>query len=330
MRQLIYKFILSYVSVFVNEFCQKKEISAAITKRNTALKGNFMSSIEEIYRFLPTKLSGAIANAVKISREKLFEIHITLGGGSSVRFPSGKVFLGVTLLREDMDNILSALTGGALYAHRHTLSEGFLTLAGGVRVGICGQARYESERLVGVADVTSLLIRVPGGVCNFTDELVSAFLESERGMLIYAPASGGKTTALRALVARLAQTKTVGRISVIDERCELCTDELSRLDVDIFKGYRRAEGMRIALRVMSPEVIAVDEIGASDEGQEMLESLMSGVKFVATAHAKEYGELRRRKNLAPFFELGIFDTFVGIFNTDMGFTCEIRKEEDSI
>lgn len=286
-----------------------------------------MSCIEEIYRCLPPKLSEAILRTTKISRERLLEIHITVGGGSSVRFLSGKVFLGVNTSRTDMDNIVSALTGGALYAHRHTLSEGFLTLCGGVRVGICGQARYEGGKLVGVSEVTSLLFRVPGGACSFTDELLKAFLECERGLLIFAPASGGKTTALKALVARLAQTKCAGRISVIDERCELCTDELSCLDVDIFKSYRRAEGMRIALRVMSPEVIAVDEIGASDEGKEMLESLMSGVKFIATAHARRYDELRRRKNLARFFELGIFDAFARIFNTDTGFACEIIKEE---
>lgn len=286
-----------------------------------------MSVIEEVYRYLPPKLSGVIAGALKISREKPLEIHITVGGGSSVRFLSGKVFLGISISRSDMDAIISAMTGGALYAHRHTLSEGFLTLGGGVRVGICGQARYEGERLVGVSDVTSMLIRIPAGVCNFTDELFRAFLESERGMLIYAPAAGGKTTALRSLIARLAQTKAAGRISVIDERCELSTDELTCFDVDIFRGYRRAEGMRIALRVMSPEVIAVDEIGASDEGEEMLESLMSGVKFIATAHGRKYAEVRKRKNLARFFELGVFDTFVRIFNTDTGFACEITREE---
>ena len=184
---------------------------------------------------------------------------------------------------------------------------------------------------VGIHGIGSMVFRLPFGECNFAAELCELFLsKAHSGMLIYAPPGGGKTTALRSLVRLLSSGERAKRVAVIDERCELCTDELSRLDVDIFKGYRRAEGMRIALRVMSLEVIAVDEIGASDEGEEMLESLMSGVKFVATAHAKEYGELRRRKNLAPFFELGIFDTFVGIFNTDMGFTCEIRKEEDSI
>ena len=120
-----------------------------------------MNVHEEIYQYLPLKLSGAIANAVKISRENLLEIHITVGGGSSVRFLSGKVFLGINVSRGEMDGIMSLLTGGALYAHRNSLCEGFLTIGRGVRVGICGQARYESGSLVGVSDVTSLLIRIP-------------------------------------------------------------------------------------------------------------------------------------------------------------------------
>ena len=120
------------------------------------------------------------------------------------------------------------------------------------------------------------------------------------------------------------------KISVIDERCELDADQFSNTAVDVFRGYRRGLGMQLALRVMSPDIIAVDEIGVGEEGSEMLESLLSGVKFIATAHASEYEELKRRPSLKGFFELGVFDTFVRIVKKDEGFACEIIREEERV
>ena len=281
--------------------------------------------IKSLYRFLPPKLCGAIDSALRLWRDRALELHIVCGGSTSVRFSIGKAYLGINISGEDIEKILALMTGGALYAHRATLAEGFLTLEGGFRVGVCGQARYEGERLVGVSNVSSLLIRIPSEACSFSGELYDAFLRAERGMLIYAPAGGGKTTALRALIGEIAKAREIGRISVIDERLELSTKELMAKDIDLFRGYKRGEGVRIALRVMSPEVIAVDELGATVESEELIESLMSGVKFIATAHARSLEELKKRKNLTPFFEMGIFDVFVGIFNTDRGFWCKIHR-----
>jgi len=283
---------------------------------------SFAKNIEYICEYLPVKISSALKCVSAFSGERTLEIHICRGTGSSVRFFSKKIYLGITVYQEDIDAAIAAFTGRALYAYRDTLREGYITLDRAVRVGICGQARYEGNVLVGVSDVSSMLIRFPCETCSFADRLCDAFLQSKSGMLIFAPASGGKTTALRALIRKLAQNGE-GRISVIDERREIDMGDFSGLDVDVFRGYKRAEGMRIALRVMSAQILAVDEIGAAYESAEMLESLLSGVRFIATAHGKSYEEIRRRKNLIPFFELGIFDTYARIFNTDTGFECEI-------
>ena len=284
-----------------------------------------MNNLEAICSMLPLKLDGAIKRVLKSLREPPLELHIVIGRGSSLRYKKGKIYLGVSLERGDIDAILSAFTGGALYAYRESLCDGYLTLFDGVRVGICGQARYEGERLVGVNEVTSLLIRFPCAECSFADELYRAFREGNRGMLIFAPAAGGKTTALRALV-KLISENGLGRVSLIDERQEIGFFGFDSLDVDVFRGYRRSDGMQIALRVMSPQILAVDEIGLSEESEQMLDSLQSGVRFVATAHAGSLDEVKRRKNLAPFFKEGIFDVFAEIFHTDKGFECKIFKE----
>ncbi len=285
-----------------------------------------MSGLDAFLSLLPRRLRQVILSTAELSGEEVMEIHIVMGTGSSIRFASRKVFLGVRLADSDIQAIFSSLTGGALYAHRHTIKNGFITLFGAVRVGICGQARYEGGELVGVSNVTSMLVRFPHFSCDFTDELYEIFQESLRGMLIFAPASGGKTTALRALVKRLSASDNAPRISVIDERCEIECEDFLSLDADIFRGYGRGEGMQIALRVMSPEIIAVDEIGGVGESFDILESLLSGVKFIATAHGAELSELRERRNIKPFFDAGVFDSFVKIYRIGNRFVCQRIKE----
>ena len=82
--------------------------------------------------------------------------------------------------------------------------------------------------------------------------------------------------------------------------------------MDVLSGYPRAEGIEIALRSLSPEVIAIDEIGREEESLGLLDSMNSGVRIIATAHGGSFREVLKRKNLLPFFKKGIFDTLVMI------------------
>ena len=270
----------------------------------------------EISRLSSTR-KGGIAN--------VSELHLTLGPKSSVLIGGERIFLGIEVSRDDMQSTVHRLCGGAIYAHRDTISDGYISLDGGVRVGICGQARYESDRLVGVSEVSSLVFRVPTAASSLADELFGAWKGTRSGMLIYSPPGVGKTTALRTLVAMIAQSSPWERVAVVDERCEFSRDECHRLGVMLLRGYKRADGMEIALRTMSPTVIAVDEIGARSESCAMTESLNSGVRIIATAHAKERSELEKRGGFEPFIEARVFDVFFGIFHTDVGYSAKIEE-----
>ncbi len=236
-----------------------------------------------------------------------------------------RILIGIDVTMQDMENTVHRLCQGAVYAYRDTITDGYISLDDGIRVGICGQARYESDRLVGVSDISSLIFRVPTAVSSLADELFAAWQGTARGMLIYSAPGVGKTTALRTLVSMIAQECANERVAVVDERCEFFVDECRRTGVMLLRGYKRADGMEIALRTMSPTVIAIDEIAARTESSAMTESLNSGVKLIATAHASHRSELERRGGFAPFIEAVAFDTFFGIFHTDMGYSCKVEE-----
>lgn len=283
------------------------------------LKVKSKNKLDEVLFFLPSGIADEIRRLSRSRRggaNEVREIRIRTGARSAVSFSDECVTLFSTVDKEQMSEIVESLTDGALYAHRDSIASGYISIGGGVRVGICGQARYEADRLVGVGSVSSLLFRIPSGDCAFKDALYSAYIESgARGMLIYSPPGVGKTTALRALAASVGSGKLAKRVAVIDERCEFDESDYTSCEVDILKGYKRSDGIEIATRTMSPEIIMIDEIGEGD-AEPISRVLRCGIPIVATAHASGLEELRSRIALAPLFTLGAFDTFVGISRED--------------
>ena len=264
--------------------------------------------------YLPEGISEEIrrkATSRRAGISKVREIRIRQGGRSSMLVGDESIRLFSKVDKECMTRTLEALMEGALYAHRDSIASGFISIGQGVRVGVCGRARYDGGRLVGVSDVSSLLFRIPTGECAFADELYSIYLESGGGILIYSPPGVGKTTALRSLAGKIGGGASAKRVCVIDERCEFDGSDYSSLEVDILGGYRRAEGIEIATRTLSPEIIMIDEIGEGD-AEGISRVIKCGIPIIATAHASSLEELKSRTPLAPLFAIRAFSTFVGI------------------
>ena len=273
-----------------------------------------MEAVSKIIQILPKSVAYEILKMIeRRGREiqEISEIRVRACARSSFIISGERVDLFAPVCEQDVQEVFLRLCDGALYAHRDTIREGYISYYGGVRVGVCGEAKYEGCSLIGVSSISSLVFRIPTLAKHDISEICDAWKKTNFGMLIYSPPGVGKTTALR-LLARYIGGALKCQLAVIDERREFLQEEYSSCSVDILRGYRRDTGLDIALRTLSPDVIMMDEIGRVGEADSMLESLNSGVKIVATAHAASFEELKKRKSLAGFFKNGVFDTFVGI------------------
>ena len=79
---------------------------------------------------------------------------------------------------------------------------------------------------------------------------------------------------------------------------------------DVFDGYPKAQAMEQALRCMSPQLIICDELGGYDDVQAVRGCVNSGVRLIATAHAKNMTELKRRPALRRLLNTGAFSDIV--------------------
>lgn len=245
----------------------------------------------------------------------LCEIRLRRDARSSVLFSGESVTLTKRVSGEELEQILQKACDLSLYSCRDTLAEGYLPMAGGVRVGVCGRARYDGGRLVGVSGIGSLVFRFPFSGCEFAGSLCELFRGAHSGLLIYAPPGGGKTTALRDMARILSSGQGAKRVAVVDERLEFFPEDYVGCEVDLLRGYRRSRGVEIAVRTLSPEIIIIDEIGA-DEVEELSEVVRCGIPIIATAHASNIDELLSKRGISGLIRNGAFDLFAGIVKRD--------------
>lgn len=107
------------------------------------------------------------------------------------------------------------------------------------------------------------------------------------------------------------------RVGVVDERSEIGGSHLGvpGLDVgvrtDILDGCPKAEGMMMLVRSMSPELIAVDEIGGNADMEAMENAISCGCRILATVHGSSLEEIRQKPLVSGLLPDGNFRTLRG-------------------
>lgn len=288
-----------------------------------------MNYAEKIMNMLPRGIRLECERASKFRLDYpqgLNEIRLRAGGRSALVLSGENVPLCYTVTKDELSEILASLSGGSLYAYRDTIRKGYIPMEGGGRVGICGHARYDGDKCIGISEISSLAIRIPHSVRLFAENIAGLFSQYGGGVLIYSPPSCGKTTALRSLAGLLGSGSAAMRVVVVDERCEFNFSDYSSAQVDILRGYRKGDGVEIALRTMAPEVIIIDEIGSERETEALLSTARCGVSLIASAHAASISDVLARPPLMSLVRCGIFRCFFKISRGADG-AFEVTREE---
>ena len=222
--------------------------------------------------------------------------------------------------RERFGHLTEVLCKDSVYAFEPQLSQGYVTLEGGYRVGVAGWLRHDARgELHGMKQIESFNIRISHSVEYDISAILRSLEEVEtipNILLISAPGEG-KTTCLRSLIRALSNGtgKHSGvRVGVVDERGELnlatwnaeepnanmqnaretkLVTDLG-LRTDVVTNCRKAYGMQMLIRSMNPRVIAVDEIGRKEDFTALQEASRCGVAVLATMHAGSLENVQRR------------------------------------
>lgn len=248
------------------------------------LSDGFFDEIQEIRLRVNRPAAVSLKNSIR---------YITAGGQLTYN-PE----FGVIADFRDLQKTFEAVCQYSVHSFQREITEGFITVRGGHRVGICGTSVIRENTVENVKNISSLNFRIAREVKGCGEELCDKIF---RGglcscLIAGAPASG-KTTVLRDMARILGgRYKT----AVIDERGELAavTNGIPQNDVgintDVFDGYSKPAGVMTALRVMSPQIIICDEIGSEEDFKALYQASNSGVYAAASVHSADMDELRRR------------------------------------
>ena len=267
----------------------------------------------------------AMAAEPKI-RERAEEIRLRVGRALSVLLPEGERTIGTRpVCGVDICGVVEIATGASAYTAAASLKNGYITAPGGYRIGVCGTAVMKNGETAGLRRLSSAAIRIPRDISGIASEVMKK--TSPGGIfhstIIISPPGAGKTTLLRDMVRTLSNGSgrlgiRPARVAVADERGEIACMFQGKpgRDVgeqtDVIDGCPKAQAAMMLLRTMNPQVIALDEITAPEDIAAASSAANCGVRLIATAHAEDMDDLKKRRLYLRLLEAGIFEYAVFI------------------
>lgn len=276
---------------------------------------------EQAASVLPGPLLDSLRALGADKLEQLEELRLRRGFPMTALLPEGETETGGPPVGEDeLRQVVENATQSSAHTALDKVCQGFVTLRGGHRVGLCGTVVKKGGKIVTLRELSSLCVRVARPVTGLAGPLLPRLMENGQFLstLILAPPGAGKTTLLRDLVRTLSDGEGCPphRVSVADERGEIAALWRGEPQLyigrrtDVLDGCAKAEGLSILIRGMNPQIAAVDEITRPEDAQAVIEAAGCGVALIATAHGAGIEDLDRRPAYRELLAAGVFRRLV--------------------
>ncbi len=275
-------------------------------------------TIDHLKKYLPSSLCDSIDHLTLEQRKCISEIRLRLNRACSVTIANENHILldyktgnKLILNETDMSHCFKKICENSIYKYEKEIKNGYVTLSNGCRVGFCGTRTDNGF----IKDISSISFRVAKHIENAGEEIYPLLFKDKMicSSLIVSQPCAGKTTILSDLANKLSQGGY--RVAIVDERGEIAAvhhgqpqKQVGQM-CDILDNYPKGEGMMIALRSLSPQVLICDEIGSAEDVSAMMQAMNAGVPVIASAHADDPLHLLSRPQIKFLIDNGAIQRF---------------------
>lgn len=236
-----------------------------------------------IKKYLSENLKTSIDS---VNLDNATEIRLRLNKPVFVVYGTDEKELSYKSSYSDIEDTFLRICHYSPFAYIEDIKRGYITIDGGCRVGICGTV-VEGNNVKNISSLNIRLAREYIGCSKIISDIVSG------NVLIASPPACGKTTLLRDYIRHLSNGGY--NVCVADERGEISGSDFDLgKRTDVILNCKKSDGMEMLLRSMSPNIIAVDELGGQKDIQAVENIIHSGVNIVATIHCKNMEEIKFR------------------------------------
>lgn len=280
---------------------------------------------KDILEILPSEIKGLIVNCRE--SEKLQEIRLKIDKPLILISNSREIRTNYLCKAEDIRIIIQKISSYSIYAFEEEIKQGYITIQGGHRVGICGSCVLEGKSIKTIKNISSINIRIAKDIKGCAEKVLPFLIENGQVLntILISPPKCGKTTMLRDLSRLISNGASDLRLPgknvvIVDERSEIgaCYRGVPQMDVgirtDILDNCPKSEGIIMAIRSMSPSLIICDEIGTLKDMESIVAALNSGVNLITTIHGFNEEDLYNRPVFNDVIENKVFHRAIILSN----------------
>lgn len=269
---------------------------------------------EWLYRCLSENFSLDEIQEIRVRRNQPIQICFK-GKMIELKNNSGLYLKPIVATAELIDYIISAATKQSLYAFDEQIKNGYIVTENGIRIGLCGTAVVANDKISFIKNISSLNIRIGHNICGCSNEIINYIASNGyvKNTLIVSAPGAGKTTLLRDIILKLSNDFNIPNIMVVDEKFELAGEKQNfnlGKNTDVMQGSNKKFAFYDAIKVMSPNVIATDEIVSESDVEGIKFAIKSGVSVIATVHAKSIEELKSKTYFDSLVKDKYFERFI--------------------